>query len=60
MTPEQWKQVNDLFHSALEREPTQRVAYLKEACDDDELREQVESLIRSHQQTRQLHRCACA
>ena len=51
MTPERWKRVNELFHSALEREPSQRVAYLKEACDDDELREQVESLIRSHQQT---------
>jgi serine/threonine protein kinase/tetratricopeptide (TPR) repeat protein len=50
MTPERWRQVNQLFHSALEREQSQRVAFLAEACaGDEDLRRQVESLIESHE-----------
>jgi serine/threonine protein kinase len=52
MTPERWKQVNGVFCSALEREPGQRVVFLAEACaGDDELRKEVDSLIRYHEQT---------
>jgi hypothetical protein len=52
MTPERWKQVNGVFCSALEREPGQRVVFLDEACaGDDELRKEVDSLIRYHEQT---------
>jgi eukaryotic-like serine/threonine-protein kinase len=52
MTPERWQQVNELFHSALEREPAQRAAFLDQACaDDQELRKEVESLIGSNENT---------
>jgi hypothetical protein len=27
MTPERWEQVNEMFHSALKREPAQRAAF---------------------------------
>lgn len=49
MTPERWQQVNELFHSALKYDPAQRVSYLNQVCDgDQELRQEVESLIASH------------
>src|ERR1043166_4891398 len=51
MTPEQWQQINDLYHASLEREPAERNAFVAEACgDDDQLRREVESLIASHEQ----------
>ena len=47
---ERWQQVEKLFHIALELEPTQRAAYLAEACaTDPELRAEIESLIAAHQ-----------
>src|SRR4030095_6005665 len=50
MTPARWQQVTELFHDALEREPAQRAAFLEAACaGDEELRREVASLIRSHQ-----------
>src|SRR5262249_54555770 len=46
-----WQQVNEVFHSVLQREPDQRAAFLSQICaGDDQLRREVESLIRSHQQ----------
>ena len=46
MTPERWRQIEKLYHSTLEREESQRAAFLKEACGgDDELRREVESLL---------------
>jgi len=52
MSPERWKQVNKVFCSALECEPGQRAVFLDEACTGDvELRKEVESLIRHHEQT---------
>jgi eukaryotic-like serine/threonine-protein kinase len=46
MTPEQWQQVERLYQAALEREPSQRAAFLQEACaGDEELRREVESLL---------------
>ena len=51
MKAERWKQVNDLFQSAVERAPEERGAFLDEAChDDDGLRREVESLLTSHKQ----------
>ena len=50
MTPERWQQVKELFRRALECEPSQRTAFLREACPDDlALRDEVESLIASHE-----------
>src|SRR5262244_3424411 len=52
MTPERWKQVKELFHSAIAREPGERTAFLDQACaGDEELRKEVESLIRAHERT---------
>ena len=46
MTPERWQQINDLFHSAVERAPEDRAAFLEEACHGDEsLRREVEAFI---------------
>ena len=46
MTPERLRQIQDLYHSAREREPAQRTAFLAEAClNDEELRREVESLL---------------
>jgi non-specific serine/threonine protein kinase/serine/threonine-protein kinase len=46
MKPERWRQVEALYHAALEREPGERVAFLAEACAGDEtLRREVDSLL---------------
>src|SRR6476661_3276784 len=52
MKPERWKQVNDLFQSAVERAPEERAAFLDESCHDDEgMRREVESLLTSHERS---------
>jgi len=49
MNAQRWKQVNDLFQSALEHTPEERAAFLQEACHDDEdMHREVESLLTSH------------
>jgi len=49
MKAERWQQVEQLYHSALEREAGQRAAFLAAACaGDDSLRREVESLL-AHQ-----------
>ena len=51
MTPEQWRRVEKLFYSVLEREPGERAAYLDKACAGDEsLRSEVESLVASSEE----------
>src|SRR5258707_9814279 len=46
MTPERWRQIELLCNAALEREASQREAFLVQACrGDDELRREVESLL---------------
>jgi eukaryotic-like serine/threonine-protein kinase len=46
MTPERWRDVERLFHAALQREPDQRAAYLAAACGGDiALQQEVESLL---------------
>jgi eukaryotic-like serine/threonine-protein kinase len=53
MNPERWKQIDQLFQAALEREPNQRIAFLKQACMGDEaLRQEVESMLVSYEQAR--------
>src|ERR1041385_3605973 len=49
-TAEQWQQVQELFHAALERESGERSAFLDHACGDDEsLRREVAWLISAHE-----------
>jgi len=46
MEHERWRQVEELFHAALERAPEERQSFLRQACNEDtELRLQVEHLI---------------
>jgi Tol biopolymer transport system component len=48
MKSERWHEAERLHHSALERKPEERAAFLAEACAGDEaLRREVESLFRS-------------
>jgi eukaryotic-like serine/threonine-protein kinase len=55
MTPERWKQVDQLLQDALDREPSDRVVFLSKACDgDDELRREVESLLGFHERAENL------
>src|SRR5437763_16589376 len=52
MNAQRWQQVNDLFHSAVERAPDERAAFLNEACRGDEsLCREVKSLLASHERT---------
>ncbi len=52
MTLERWRQIEDLYHAALEREPADRFALLDEVCaGDNALRSEVISLLASHDQT---------
>src|ERR1043165_5544791 len=52
MTPERWQQVKEIFHSAINYRPEERSSFVSRACSgDDELRNEVESLIASHEQS---------
>src|ERR1700674_825974 len=51
MDPQRWQQIDQLFHSALERNGGERATFLAQACVGDEsLRREVEALLASHQQ----------
>src|ERR1700756_2070523 len=51
MDPEQWKQVDNLLHLALDRAPEDRDAFLRQACAGDEaLEREVRSLLASQEQ----------
>ena len=46
MEQERWNRIERLYHSAREKQPGERDAFLKEACAGDEsLRREVESLL---------------
>jgi serine/threonine-protein kinase len=52
MKPELLQQIDKIFHSALDLPPDRRSAFLDEACANDSgLRNEVESLISSHEQS---------
>ncbi|MEO8049048.1 MAG: serine/threonine-protein kinase [Acidobacteriota bacterium] len=52
MTPQRWEQIRQVFDGALERPAQDRAAYLRVLCvRDDELRREVETLLRSHDQS---------
>ena len=49
MPPERWRQIEDIFQAAIEREPALRPAFLEDACRGDEaLRGQVEALLQQN------------
>src|SRR5437879_5140499 len=46
MNPERFRHIEELYHAARKREPSQRSAFLAEACrGDEELRRKVELLL---------------
>jgi eukaryotic-like serine/threonine-protein kinase len=47
--PERWQEVKKVLAGALERTPPERRAYLDQACSDDSLRREVESLVAAHE-----------
>jgi TolB-like protein/tetratricopeptide (TPR) repeat protein len=50
MTPERYRKIGELFHATLELEAEERDAFLERECAGDaELRREVASLIRSHE-----------
>ena len=51
MKGERWQQIEQLYHAALQRDASERSAFLVEACKGDEtLRREVESLLRYEDQ----------
>jgi predicted Ser/Thr protein kinase len=49
MTPEQYQKLKQIFTAAVQLDETRRTAFLDEQCaGDDELRRQVDSLLRHH------------
>jgi eukaryotic-like serine/threonine-protein kinase len=47
--PQQWGRIKELFGAAMERGPSERVAFLRDACGADEnLRAEIESLLAAH------------
>ena len=49
MTPEQWHQIKDKLHGALEMEPARRFAYAAElSAVHPELKQDIESLLACH------------
>jgi eukaryotic-like serine/threonine-protein kinase len=52
MKADRWKRINNLFHSAVERAPEERAAFLEDACHGDaSLCREVKSLLTSHERT---------
>src|SRR5581483_8560941 len=45
MSPEQWRQVEELYHAALEQPVDRRAEFIAEACGDATLRSEIESLL---------------
>jgi eukaryotic-like serine/threonine-protein kinase len=59
MTPQRLQQIEELYHSARDREPGQRGAFLAEACrGDQELRREIESLLAQNEREGVLERPA--
>ena len=49
---ERWVRIKELFEAAADLDPSQRAAFLEQECAGDEaLRDEVESLLKSDEQT---------
>src|SRR6185437_14257364 len=49
-TPEKWQRAKALFDAVLQQAPPDRASFLARACPEDDLRAQVEELLRNHEQ----------
>jgi hypothetical protein len=46
MTPERWRQIEEIFQAVVERRPDEQAAFLDQVCASDrELRWEIESLL---------------
>jgi serine/threonine protein kinase len=53
MSPERWQKLDELFHSALQRDGDDRAAFLAKACNADaDLLRELESMLAHHQQAK--------
>ncbi|HXM36369.1 MAG TPA: protein kinase [Pyrinomonadaceae bacterium] len=51
MKPERWQQIDQILEAAIERDRDEWAAFLDQECaGDDELRREVDSLLRAHEQ----------
>jgi serine/threonine protein kinase len=50
MEPERWRQIEHLYLSALQVEEKRRTPFLEDACKDEAIRREVESLLARHNQ----------
>ena len=48
ISPSNWEQIRALFHTALERAPDERAAFLRAQSSDDEILREVASLLAAH------------
>ena len=49
MNPERWQQIKGIFDAALDKDSSERTAFLDEACGEDlSLRQEIELLLNSH------------
>jgi eukaryotic-like serine/threonine-protein kinase len=49
VTPERWERVKELFERTVALDGASREAFLRDSCDDPELRREVASLVESHE-----------
>ena len=49
MRTDRWNEVESLFHSVMEQRPEERLGYLHRVCGDEQIRGEVESLLRHEQ-----------
>ena len=45
MDPLRWAKIEALYNAALEKQPSERAKYLAQACEDSDLRREVETLL---------------
>src|SRR5437773_719787 len=50
LTPDKWQRAKAVFDAVLQQPPGERDSFLAAACLEDDLREQVEQLLRNHEQ----------
>jgi hypothetical protein len=50
ITPDKWQRAKAVFDAALQKPASERASFMAGACQEADLREQVEQLLRNHEQ----------
>jgi hypothetical protein len=50
LTPDKWQRAKAVFDEALQKPASERASFLAAACQEADLREEVEQLLRNHEQ----------